>query len=854
MSMNTLAVKEMKNVKVITDRGNGKNGNIKHVAHVIMDAPALDEINKVNVLTDRVKKRKSECDNAPREILFQRARSLTDSWKKTEADPNRIRWAKAFARILDESAIVIRDGELIVGGETKELRGAEIVPESNPYDVLQALETKSHRMMSEVMSATMDPDAEGAKEIANFWVGRSVMDIVNAAMKRELGDNYRVLQEGPGNVGVLPDVNGTVYKTQTIFSPKVLKKGLSGVIRRSREEKEKTFNAAEFVPNSKSAIYHKGIILDAMIITCEALIRFARKHAELSRSMAQKESDPVRKKELEEIAECCEWVPENPPRSFREALQFYWFIHLGLRKETPYHSGPCPERVDQWLYPYYQKDLKEDRLTRQQAAELLGVWWVKFNEMQNVAGSYFEKEAAGSLLQQVTLGGTKIDGTDSTNELSYLIIEVARQLRMPQPGIYVRWHNGINDDFMVKAIETNRDTQGGIPAFLNDRIAIRNFLATGVKYDDAVEWSAAGCLSYVISHCNMATKITGMVVVPKVLEIALYNGTDPRTGIKAGPETGDVTTFTSFEQVYEAFWKQYDYFVDQLVKQVWVGHVAKIEHLGTPLTSILIEDCLTRGLDVYEGGERYPELGVNIGQRGCVDTADAFAAIKKLVFDDKKITMAKLMEALKANWEGYEDVHQLCLHAPKYGNDNDYVDDILNDVSLTCNEIIVSKPNPAIGKPWRVARPALTGHYPTGAITGALPNGRNAGIPLCDASLSAMAGVDCCGPTALIKSATKVDQFGAEMDSQVLNMKISPSMLQSRASINKMQALMKTFFDRGGWHVQFNITGKEELLEAKEHPDQHKDLVVRVAGYSAYFVDLPPAVQDEIINRTEHRL
>ncbi|HEX2965538.1 MAG TPA: pyruvate formate lyase family protein, partial [Syntrophorhabdaceae bacterium] len=624
MSTSTLPVEGMEKVKILSDFKIGKTKNMK------IASTALDEINKIDVLTDRVKKRKSDCDNAPREILFQRARSLTDSWKETEAEPNRIRWARAFARILDESAIVIRDGELIVGAETKAVRGAEIVPESNPYDVLRAMETRNHRMMSEVMAATMDPDVESITSIANFWVGRSVMDIVNAAMKRELGDDFRVLQEGPENVGVLPDVNGTVYKTQTIFSPRILKDGLAGFIKKAREEKERTLGKAEYIQNSKSAIYHKSVILDAMIITCEALIRFAKKHAELARHMAQKETDPSRKKELQEIAECCGRVPENPPLSFRDALQFYWFIHLGLRKETPYHSGPCPERVDQWLFPYYRKDLEEGRLTRQQAAELLGLWWVKFNEMQNVAGSYFEKEAAGSLLQQVTLCGTRTDGTDATNELSYLILEVARQLKMPQPGIYVRWHNGINDDFMVKAIETNRDTQGGIPAFLNDRIAIRNFLASGVQYDDAVEWSAAGCLSYVISHCNMATKIAGMIVIPKVLEIALHNGVDPRTGIIAGPETGDASKFTTFEQVYEAFWKQYDYFVDQLAKHVWVGHVAKIEHLGTPLTSILIEDCLTRGVDVYEGGERYPELGVNIGQRGCVDAADAFAAIKKL--------------------------------------------------------------------------------------------------------------------------------------------------------------------------------------------------------------------------------
>lgn len=816
---------------------------------------AVEETCNVNVLTDRVKKRKEECIKAPREILFQRARSITKSWKETEAEPNRIRWAKAFAQVLEDSPIVIRDGELIVGAETKAIRGAEIVPECNPYDVLEALERRSHRTMSEVMMASIDPDEEGIREVANYWIGRSVNDIVYSALKNKMGDSYTDLIDGrKGKVAVLPDVNGTVYKTQTIFNPKVLNDGLGGIIRRAKEEKEQTINSAQFVPNSYNAIFHKTVILDVIVMTCEALIKYARRHAELARKMAQEESDPVRKRELVEIAECCEWVPENPPRNFREALQFYWFIHLGLRKEAPYHSGPCPARMDQWLYPYYEKDLREGKLTRQEAAELLGLVWVKLNEMQMVSGSYFEKEAAGSLLQQVTLGGTTKDGLDATNELSYLILEVARQIKMPQPGIYVRWHNGIDYDFMVKAIETNRDTQGGIPAFLNDRIAIRNFLASGVKYDDAVEWSAAGCLSYVISHCNLASKITAYIIVPKVLEIALNNGIDPRTGLKVGPETGDVTEFTTIEQLYEAFWKQYDYFVDRAIKDYWVGYAAKIEHLGTPLTCIMIEDCLTRGLDVYEGGERYPELGVNFGQRGCVDVADSFAAIKRLVFDDKKITMAELMRALKANWEGYEDVRQLCLRAPKYGNDDDYVDDIFNYVSLKCNEIILNKPNPCTGKKWRVSRPALTGHYPAGEVTGALPNGRKAKTPLYDAGLSPMVGADVNGPTALIKSATKVDHIGPEMDSLVLNMKLSPSMLRTRPSIDKMLALLKTFFDRGGWHIQFNIISREDLLEAKKNPEQWRHLVVRVAGYSAYFVDLPPAVQDEIISRTEHGL
>ena len=729
------------------------------------------------------------------------------------------------------------------------------MPECNPYDVLEQLETKAGRTMSEVMLAHIDPDEEGMKEVANYWVGKSVNDIVYRALERKMGDKYTDLMDGrKGKVAVLPDVNGTVYKTQTIFSPKVMKDGLSGIIRRAKEEKGKTLAESQYVPNDYTAIFHKTIILDVMIMVCEALIKYARKHAALAREMAATEKDATRKRELEEIAECCEWVPENEPRTFRETLQYYWFIHLGLRKEAPYHSGPCPARIDQWAYPYYVKDLEEGRLTRQDAAELLGLLWVKLNEMQMVSGSYFEKEAAGSLLQQVTLGGTKSDGTDATNDLSHLILEVAQQVQMPQPGIYVRWHNTIDHSFMVKAIETNRITRGGIPAFLNDRIAIRNFLATGYDYEDAVEWSAAGCLSYVVSHCNLASKIAAYIIVPKVLEIALNNGVDPRTGFQAGPETGDVTKFTSIEQLYEAFWTQYDYFVTKATSEYWVGYSAKVEHIGTPMTSLIIEDCLKRGLDVYEGGERYPEMGVNFGQRGCVDVADAFAAIKKLVFDEKKVTMAKLLEAIKADWEGYEDIHQMCLQAPKYGNDDDYVDEIFNHVSHKCNDIIIEKPNPCNGRPWRVARPALTGHYPAGAVTGALPNGRKATTPLYDACLSSMVGADVKGPTALIKSATKTDHVKPYVDSMVLNMKFNPAMMKTSSSIEKVLAMLKTFFDRGGWHIQFNITSREDLLAAKENPEEWKNLIVRVAGYSAYFVDLPPAIQDEIIDRTEHEL
>ena len=818
-----------------------------------MPITTIEETKKINVLTERVKKRKQECENATLQISGQRALSFTNSWKETGADPIHLRWAKAFARVLDESVVVIREGEIIVGGETKYPVGGEVTPEHNPHDLINALEKKRYRTMSEVMFATIEPDQEAAVgETARYWVDRSMRDVVNKAWRRRNGEEYaKLLGDG---VRVFTDTVGIVAKSQTVFSPRVLKEGLNGIIQRAREEKEKTLSSIHYSSTLSPAVYHKVTILDCIIIACEAMIRFAKRHAELARRLAKKESDPVRKKELEKIAERCEWIPANPPRNFRETLQFYWFIHLGLRKESPFPSGPCPGRMDQWLYPFYEKDLMEGKLTPQEAAEILGCLWVKLNELQSVHGLFFEKEAAASLLQQVTLGGQTKDGKDTINELSYLILEVARQLKMPQPGIYIRWHTGIDHNFMVKAIETNRETQGGIPAFLNDQAAVRNFLAMGVDYEDAIEWCAAGCLSYTIPHCQLPVRMPLYINIPKVFEITLNNGIDPRTGLQAGIQTGDPAKFTCIEEHYEAFWKQYSYFIDKAIKDYYVGYGAKMERLGTPFTAALLDDCITKGLDVFEGGERYPQLAVCFGQRGCVDVTDSLAAIKKLVFDDKKLTMSELLDALARNWDGKEDIRQLCLQAPKYGNDNDYVDEIFNQVSLEANEIILSSPNPWSGKRWKVGRPALTGHYYYGEVVGALPNGRKAGTPLYDAALSPAGGADVNGPTALIKSATKVNHFQPEMDSLVLNMKFSPSVVQSQESVQKMLALLKTFFDRGGWHVQFNIISKEDLLEAQKHPEQWRHLIVRVAGYSAYFVDLPRAIQDEIIARTEHGL
>jgi formate C-acetyltransferase len=626
----------------------------KEEEHMTITTKSIEGVNGVKVFTDRVRKRHLECEGTQLWISGRRARSFTESWKTTEAEPINVRWAMAIARVLDESSIVIREGELIVGSETKYVRGAEVVPEQNPHDIIKSLEEKQVRTMSEVMSASVEPEEAAAmEEAARYWIGKSIRDRVEISRLRQNGEKYlELIDKG---VRVMTDSVGAVGKNQGNFNPRIIREGLLPTIERARQEKEKVMKSWSTFPKDPFPLYHKVAVLDSIIIVCEAIIRFAKKHAELAKEMAAKEADPVRKEELKQIAERCEWVPANPARNFAEALQSFWFCSLGQKKESPFPSGSCPGRMDQWLYPLFKKGIEEGTLTYQQAAETLGCMWVKFNEAQSFHGFYFAKEAAGSLLQQITLGGTDKDGKDATNDVTYLIMEVSRQMKIPQPGLYVRWHNTMDYNFLVKCVETNRDTGGGIPAFISDGAGTRNFLGLGIPWDDAGEWTAAGCLSYCLSTVNTVVRMPLYINVPKVFEIALNNGFDPRTGIKAGPSTGEAAKFTSVDQVENAFWEQFSYFIDKGMNDLYIGFLAKGDFLCAPVSTAYLEDSIKSGKDAMEEGGRYPQLNLCIGQRGFVDVANALAAIKKVVYEDKKVTMPKMLEAVKADWVGYED-------------------------------------------------------------------------------------------------------------------------------------------------------------------------------------------------------
>lgn len=813
-----------------------------------------EEMAAINVLTERVQKRKQENDDAPHYISTQRTRSYMASWKETGADPANLRRVKAFARVLDDSPAVIRDGELIVGSETKYIHGNEMVWEFEIQDILDAVEKgKILGGRGEMGTAQINEEEKSElKEIAEFGKCMSVRELVRAALRREGLGEY--IEMGCDGVRVIDTPIEWAGHPLPIFNPRVYKEGLNGIIARAKAEKEKVYASPGKLGDISPAIYDKLVTLNGIILTCDALIRFAKKHAELARSLANKKTNPVRKRELKEIAVRCEWVPANPPRTFAEALQSFWFIALGYRKES---VAICPGRMDQDLYPFYEADLKQERLTKQEAAELLALLWVKMNELENFKFERLARIFPGTpLLQQVTLSGQTKEGKDATNDLSFLILEVTRQLKLPAPGVYVRWHTAINHDFMVKAVETNRETGAGLPAFLNDQSAVNRLLALGVSREDAEQWTAVGCLTFALGHCQFQPHALGFIIIPKVLEITLNNGIDPRTGKKVGLETGDVTKFTSMEQLYGAYWKQFDFFADWLAKGSFIGHSARMANHSLPMLTAMLDDCITKGLDAYQGGWRYSQLSIVWGVKGQPELADCLAAIKKLVFDEKKITMAQLVSALKANFEGngYSDIQRLCLQAPKYGNDDDYADDIYNYVTLKTNEIITSKLNPWTGKPMLISRQALATHFFYGDRVGALPNGRKAYLPLYDGGLSPMQGQDVNGPTAVINSVTKVNHATPEQNGNVLNMKFSRQVLQTKASIERFIAMMKTFFERGGWHIQFNIINKEELLEAQKHPEQYKHLIVRVAGYSAYFVELPRDLQDEIIARTEQAI
>jgi pyruvate formate-lyase/glycerol dehydratase family glycyl radical enzyme len=584
-----------------------------------------------------------------------------------------------------------------------------------------------------------------------------------------------------------------------------------------------------------------------MSVAADALVRYAERHAEKALELAAREKDPHRKAELERIAGICSFVPKHAPRDFWEALQYYWFVHLGVITELNGWDSFNPGRLDQHLYPFYKKGLEDGTLTEEKARELLQAFWIKFNNQLAPPKVGVTAEESGTYTDfcLINVGGVKKDGSDAVNDLSFLILDVIEEMRLVQPSSMVQISKKTPDNFLRRALRIVK-TGFGQPSIFNTDAIVQEMIRQGKSLEDARLGGASGCVETGIFG-KENYNLTGYFNLPKVLEITLHNGFDPRTNKKIGLQTGDPATFASYEQLFMAFRRQVNHFIDIKIKGNSVIERIYAEYMPAPFLSLLIDDCIIRGKDYHDGGARYNTSyiqGVGVGT-----ITDALTAIQYNIFDQKTLTMSELLEALKNNFSGRESLRQRLINkTPKYGNDDEYADEVMVSIFNLYYDAVNGRPNTK-GGTYRINLLPTTVHVYFGKVTGATPDGRKATEPLSE-GVSPVQGSDRHGPTAVIKSVAKMDHL--RTGGTLLNQKFTPQLLSTEEGIGKLAHLVRSYFRLDGHHMQLNVVTAETLREAQKHPEKYRDLIVRVAGYSDYFVDLGPELQEEIIRRTEH--
>jgi formate C-acetyltransferase len=564
--------------------------------------------------------------------------------------------------------------------------------------------------------------------------------------------------------------------------------------------------------------------------------------------MAENEDDPVRKKELEEIAEVCRYVPAHAPRTFREALQMYWFVHLGIITELNTWDSFCPGKLDQHLYPFYRKELEAGSLNRNKAKELLECFWIKFNNQPAPPKVGITLEESGTYTDfcNINIGGITPDGADGVNDVSYLLLDIIKDMRILQPSTNVQISRKNPDRFVIEAARVIREGMG-FPSVFNTDAVVKELLRQGKSIEDARCGGTSGCVE-VGCFGKEAYILTGYFNFVKVLEITLHNGVDPRTGKKIGIETGDPTKFETFDELLDAFRDQLHHFVDIKVRGNNVIERLYAKYMPATFMSIIIDDCIKKGKDYNAGGARYNSRYIQAVGIGSI--TDSLSAIKYHVFDNDNMSFKKLMEVIDADFEGYERERLIFLNkTPKYGNDDEYADEIMLRVFNIGHDEINDRPTVNGGR-YRIEMLPTTCHVYFGAVCGAMPDGRRAGIPLSE-GISPVQGADKKGPTAVIKSASKMDHL--KTGGTLLNQKFTPEIVEGEDGLKNMKSLIRAYFKLDGHHIQFNIVRGDILREAQKNPEKYNNLIVRVAGYSDYFNNLNKDLQDEIIQRTEHK-
>ena len=766
-------------------------------------------------------------------ISPERALLLTEFYKSRVPDQVSIPVARAlaFKYLLENKAIHIGDGELIVGERGPAPKATPTYPEICTHS-LQDLDILDSR---EKTSYGVDAETRAAYEqhIIPFWQGRSIRDRIF----REMDDDWRNAYEA----GIFTEFMEQRSPGHTVLGNKIYRLGMLDL----QAEAQQRIEQLDFYGDPGA--FNKREELKAMAIAAAALVAFAKRHAQKALQMAEMAGDPRRKNELLAIAEICNHIPAQAPRTFREALQYYWFVHLGVITEQNTWDSFNPGRLDQHLYPFYKRDLDAGTLTREDARELLQAFWIKFNNQPAPpkVGVTAQESNTYTDFCLINVGGVQEDGSDAVNELSYLILDVIEEMRLLQPSSMVQISKKCPDRFVKRALKIIK-TGFGQPSMFNTDAIVQELVRQGKTIEDARNGGASGCVE-AGAFGKEAYILTGYFNMPKVLELTLNNGVDPRTGKQIGRQTGDAASFTRFDDLFAAYRKQLQHFVDIKIKGSLIIERLYAQSLPAPFLSLLIDDCLANARDYNDGGARYNTSyiqGVGLGTM-----TDSLAAIKFNVFDRQRVSMAELLQALRTDFEGQENLRQMLLNdSPKYGNDDDDADALLRQVFEAYFSAIDARPNTRGGQ-YRVNLLPTTCHVYFGSVIGATPEGRRAGEPLSE-GISPVQGCDRNGPTAAIKSAAKIDHL--RTGGTLLNQKFTPQLLADEEGVQKLLHLVRTYFKMDGHHIQFNVVTAETLRQAQKNPEKHRDLIVRVAGYSDYFVDLGIELQNEIIRRSEH--
>lgn len=767
------------------------------------------------------------------ELCVERGYLLTQSYIETEAYPQVIRRAKALEKVLNEMTINIEEGELIVGNTISKMRGGPVTPEVNWEWSQQQVEAPSSQW--DVFAPVSEEDISKMKKVFSYWQGKALFDRLRARVPENiLNAHYNTQLPAGSSIS-----NCHIGSHISVDYPLLLAKGLNGI-------KQQIDDELSGLDPTDIQSYNKSEFYTAVNITLQAAIRFAERHADLAKDLAAKEKDGQREIELNRISEICRRVPANPAGSFHEALQFVWFMHVVLMIEG-WGPGMSFGRADQYLYPYYKKDMEDGILTKEQARELIALFCIKINQLAMRFSFETVKTAAGlNVLSNITLGGITKSGKDAVNELSYMFLEAEEDVALHAEEFVIRINKITPDAFLIRACETAKKLKGKLK-FVCDETAIQQLLYDGKPLEYARDYIVSGCALPTVPGFSFDV-IGGQYNLPIMLEFALNDGKSRITGEQIGLKTGDPTTFKSYEDVWEAYKKQVEYFIEIVVKVRNIDRQLYAEYLPTPFQSAGFQSCLEKGLDITNGGTA-PYITDGISVVGAPNVADSLAAIKKAVFEDKKITLSRLLEALDKNFEGEEEVLSWLERAPKYGNDDDYVDSIMIDIFDHYAEALAPYKG-FNGNKYAISSYVASGNIMLGAAVGALPDGRKSGKSLCEGGLSPYPGRNVNGSTSTINSVTKVDIIKLS-GGAALNMKFNPDALKDESKIKKFASLIRTYFEKGGYHVQFNIVSTEMLKEAQKFPEKYKDLLVRVATYSAFFNQLGPECQQEIIDRIE---